>query len=624
MDIKLFTPATLTHVALWKTNNLQSQSSTIPVIVLMVILAWTMPPYIDRAAAQSFGPLLNLSSNIGHSQYPQLVGDGTRVYVFWDDYTFVEGSILFRRSDNSGLTWVPDLAEPAAVLDRGVTSPRVGVAGSAVYVVHPIGSMLHLKRSFDSGASFDDQMVSVGHPFAEEAQIVVAQDHVYLAYMASLSGNRGVFLRRSLDRGETWDPPLDQPGRLISIGVDPHLHGLRLFNNLLFAVWVDGDVYISRSVDDGLNFVSQGVSNSLLGANWLDFAIDGTNAYLAFSQAGQIFLSQSVNSGATWTRAIQLSSTPASEPKLYVAGSNVAIVWLDQSVVYGNVMRLRRSLDNGATWDPPLSEEARPIVSNVGLLSETRLAQREAEIYVTLLTQGAGIVLAQSADVGGTWQTQSIASPPSFLSGSMQLAISGSRIYAAWSEGPSNPPFNLDVVARVESDACTQASFASRYPLGLGQTEPVITGRWGGDAIGVQKSFKGHLGVDYGAGSGTSVVAAACGRVCKVDDVGKTNWGKYVLIHHTLPDDTFRHSLYAHLSEVTAIEGRDILAGESVGLSGATGKVGGPHLHFGILNDKFCKPGKGYSGKSFPESIESQDAGGRTYYNPSLFVERWK
>lgn len=171
---------------------------------------------------------------------------------------------------------------------------------------------------------------------------------------------------------------------------------------------------------------------------------------------------------------------------------------------------------------------------------------------------------------------------------------------------------------------CTPATFTSRYPLGLGQTEPVITGRWGGDAIGVKRSFKGHLGVDYATISGTPVAAVACGRVCKIDDVGKSGWGKYVLIHHDLPDGTARHSLYAHLSTVITSEGRDVLAGEDVGLSGATGAVSGPHLHFGILDDKFCAAGKGYSGKRFAESLDSQDAGRRTYYNPTFFVEDWK
>lgn len=214
----------------------------------------------------------------------------------------------------------------------------------------------------------------------------------------------------------------------------------------------------------------------------------------------------------------------------------------------------------------------------------------------------------------------------------------GTRVYAANSN--SNTVSVIDtttntVVATVPVGStpyafgefisqCTPATFASRYPLGFGQTEPVITGRWGGDAISVQASFRGHLGVDYAAGLGTPVAAVACGRVCKIDDVGKTYWGKYVLIHHDLPDGTARHSLYAHLSTVATSEGRDVLAGEGVGLSGETGKVRGPHLHFGILDDKFCKAGKGYSGKSFPESLESQDAGGRTYYNPSLFVEDWK
>lgn len=41
-------------------------------------------------------------------------------------------------------------------------------------------------------------------------------------------------------------------------------------------------------------------------------------------------------------------------------------------------------------------------------------------------------------------------------------------------------------------------------------------------------------------------------------------------------------SIYAHLSNFSAIEGQFVKTGEAIGISGKSGRVNGPHLHFGI------------------------------------------
>ena len=41
-------------------------------------------------------------------------------------------------------------------------------------------------------------------------------------------------------------------------------------------------------------------------------------------------------------------------------------------------------------------------------------------------------------------------------------------------------------------------------------------------------------------------------------------------------------SVYAHLSELRVTDGRNIEAGELLGLSGATGDATAPHLHFEV------------------------------------------
>ncbi|WP_030686789.1 M23 family metallopeptidase [Streptomyces globisporus] len=83
-----------------------------------------------------------------------------------------------------------------------------------------------------------------------------------------------------------------------------------------------------------------------------------------------------------------------------------------------------------------------------------------------------------------------------------------------------------------------------------------------------------HTGVDFIASTGTSVHAVGPGTVYSAGDGGA--YGNQVVIQHA--DGTF--SQYAHLSSISVSAGQSVGGGDQIGLSGATGNVTGPHLHF--------------------------------------------
>ncbi|MFJ8041597.1 peptidoglycan DD-metalloendopeptidase family protein [Kitasatospora sp. NPDC096147] len=85
-----------------------------------------------------------------------------------------------------------------------------------------------------------------------------------------------------------------------------------------------------------------------------------------------------------------------------------------------------------------------------------------------------------------------------------------------------------------------------------------------------------HTGVDFRASTGTSVKAVTSGTVVKAGNGGA--YGNEVVIRHA----DGKYSEYAHLSSIGVSAGQTVSAGQQIGLSGATGNVTGPHLHFEI------------------------------------------
>ena len=87
----------------------------------------------------------------------------------------------------------------------------------------------------------------------------------------------------------------------------------------------------------------------------------------------------------------------------------------------------------------------------------------------------------------------------------------------------------------------------------------------------------GHSGIDIGILRSPVVRAAAAGRVKLVGEPrGYEGYGKVVLVSVGGGYST----LYAHLSRLDVRRGREVEAGEAIGIAGCTGWCTGTHLHF--------------------------------------------
>lgn len=114
-------------------------------------------------------------------------------------------------------------------------------------------------------------------------------------------------------------------------------------------------------------------------------------------------------------------------------------------------------------------------------------------------------------------------------------------------------------------------------------TEPFyvpVDGATGGRNFGHRRVFNGqprapHSGADLRAGTGTPIRASNRGRVVLAKELFFS--GNAVFLDHGLG----LYSVYLHLSEILVEPGTVVERGEIVGLAGATGRVTGPHLHWG-------------------------------------------
>jgi murein DD-endopeptidase MepM/ murein hydrolase activator NlpD len=85
-----------------------------------------------------------------------------------------------------------------------------------------------------------------------------------------------------------------------------------------------------------------------------------------------------------------------------------------------------------------------------------------------------------------------------------------------------------------------------------------------------------HQGLDYAVPEGTPVAALNGGTVVLAQPLFFE--GNFVVLDHGQGLLT----MYMHLSKIEVKEGDRIARGQTVGLSGGTGRATGPHLHIAV------------------------------------------
>ncbi len=202
-----------------------------------------------------------------------------------------------------------------------------------------------------------------------------------------------------------------------------------------------------------------------------------------FSMVGVV--KQAHASDLTFAPAVDLSSDQFDSeiPLLATAGSNLYAVWLNNTAGNTDIL-FRASTNDGGSWTPALGTPAFKVSNRAtnGASSNPEVAAAGSNVYVVWQDNSTGnaeVWFRASINSGGSFGSPVNLSGETRDSTEPQIAVSGTNVYVTWQNEVSGPSGSIDIFFRASSNGGATwspaiASAATNLSNDKSSTEPVI------------------------------------------------------------------------------------------------------------------------------------------------------